>query len=82
VRFIFPYCKRITALQAIAASTTEHLGLTTESSGRGNVVNINIKTSNESIASHPLRNLGQVTNFGEAGEVRRSRQIGSSKSYF
>jgi hypothetical protein len=86
VRFLFPYCKRNTALKTIAASTTEHLGLTAESSGRGNVVNINIKTSNESIASHPeeisLRNLEQVTSFGETGEVRRSRLIKSSKSYF
>jgi adenosylmethionine-8-amino-7-oxononanoate aminotransferase len=31
VRFVFPYCKTNTALKAIAASTTEHLGSTTES---------------------------------------------------
>jgi hypothetical protein len=30
VRFLFPYCKTNTALKAIAASTKEHLGLTTE----------------------------------------------------
>jgi hypothetical protein len=30
LRFLFPYCKTNTALKAIAASTKEHLGLTTE----------------------------------------------------
>jgi hypothetical protein len=86
VRCVFPYCKTNTALKATAASTTEHLGLTTESSGRGNVVNINIKTSNESIASHPeeipLRTFEQATNLRETGEVRRSRRLKPSKSHF
>jgi hypothetical protein len=34
-------------LRAIAETATGHLGLSTESSGKGNIVNINIKTSNE-----------------------------------
>lgn len=86
VKFVFPRCKANTALRAIAASTTEHFGLTTESGGRGNVVNINIKTSNESIASNPekipLRTLDELTNLKEKGEVRRSRRLRSTKSHF
>jgi hypothetical protein len=86
VRFILPYCKRSATLKAIAASTTEQFGLTTEASGRGNIVNINIKTSNESISSLPedipLRNLEQNTDLKETGEVRRSRRVRHVKSYF
>jgi hypothetical protein len=81
VRFLFPYCKTNTALKAISAFTTG-------ASGRGNilVVIINIKTSNESIASHPkeipLQTLEQVTDLGETEEVSSSRRIKVSHSYF
>jgi hypothetical protein len=78
-KVLYPYCKKNAALKAIVDSTTE-------ASGRGNIVNINIKTSNESITSHPEdippRTFEQVTNPGEIGEVRRSRRVKSPKSYF
>jgi hypothetical protein len=86
IRYLYFYCKKNTALKAIAASTTEHLGLTTEASGRGNIVNINIKTSNESIASLPeeipLQTSEQATSLGETREIRRSRRIRTPKSCF
>jgi hypothetical protein len=86
LRYLYSYCKRNTTLKAIATSTTEHLGLNTEANGRGNIVNINIKTSNESIASLPeeipLQTSDQVTSLGDTREVRRSRRIKTPKSYF
>jgi hypothetical protein len=85
-RCVFPYCKTSTALKAIAVSITEHFELTAESSGRGNIVNINIKNSNESIARHseeiPLHTFENVTNLKETGEVHRSRRLKSTKSHF
>jgi hypothetical protein len=85
-RCVFPYCRTSTALKAITASTMEHFGLTAESSGRGNIVNINIKNSNESIASNPeevpLRTFENVTNIRETGEVRRSSRLKSTKFNF
>jgi hypothetical protein len=58
----------------------------TRTDGTGNKVNILIKISNESIASHAeaiaLRTFEHVTNLGETGELRRSRRVRSTKSYF
>jgi hypothetical protein len=64
-KFLAHRCRTNKTIQAIAASTADHLGLTTESSGTGSIVNISIKTSNESIATNPeaipLRDLEGAT---------------------
>jgi hypothetical protein len=73
-------------LRAIAATTTDHLGLSTESSGTGNIVHINIKTSNESLAVNPeaipLQDLEGASTHENTPEIRRSKRIKTQKSYF
>jgi hypothetical protein len=47
------HLKRNKNFRAIAASATDHTGLPTDAGGSGNVLNIYIKTSNESLAMTP-----------------------------
>jgi hypothetical protein len=86
VRFIMARWKATKTLRAIAAATSDHLGLSTESSGTGNIVNINIKTSNESIAMNPeaipLNDMGNTFVKENTPELRRSRRLKTPKSYF
>jgi len=54
--------------------------------GSGNVVNINIKSSNESLAlapeDIPLRTLPPSGNKDAESETRTSRRLRSTRSYF
>jgi capsule polysaccharide export protein KpsE/RkpR len=74
-QFVAKHCKSSKTLQAIAATTTDHLGIFTESSGTGNTVNTNIKTSNESLAVNPeaipLQNLDVASTHESTPELRR-----------
>jgi hypothetical protein len=66
-------------LQAIAATGIDHLGLSTESSGTGSIVNINIKTSNESLAVNPeeilLQDMGNNSMKENTPELQRSLRL-------
>jgi hypothetical protein len=57
-----------------------------ESVGSGNVININIKTSNESLASSPenipLRALKPTDSKTGEPETRPTHRLRSSRSYF
>jgi hypothetical protein len=65
---------------------TENVELSTKSSGAGNIVNISIKTSNESLSGSPeavpLKDLDSSSTKASTPELRRSRRIRATKSYF
>jgi hypothetical protein len=66
--------------------TTEDLELSTRSSGTGSIVNINIKTSNESLSGNPealpLQALDSDSTKSGTPELQRSRRSKTTKSYF
>jgi hypothetical protein len=65
---------------------SENVELSTKSSGAGNVVNISIKISNESLSGSPegipLQDVQSSSTTGSNPELRRSRRLRTSKSYF
>jgi hypothetical protein len=65
---------------------SENVELSTRSGGAGNVVNISIKTSNESLSGNPetipLQDLESSSTKGSNPELRRSGRLRTSKSYF
>lgn len=82
-KIIVYHLKRNKNLRAIAAAATDHIGLPTDADGSGNVVNIHIKTSNESLAmtpeAIPLQSMEQChTNPEPTG----SKRVRSTKSCF
>jgi hypothetical protein len=77
--------RKCTPLRAITA-TAEHLSLPAEASGNGNVINISIKTSNESLAGNsemiPLQDVEKGSRRDSTSDIRRSKRVKTSKSYF
>jgi hypothetical protein len=75
-------CRRVAGVLKVHSTTDANPG----AAGSGNVVNINIKTSNESLAvapeNIPLRTLPPLGNKEAESETRTSRCLQSSRSYF
>ena len=75
-------CRRVAGALKIHSSSDEDPRVT----GSGNVVNINIKTSNESLAlaseDIPLRTLPPSDSKNVESDARTSRRLRSSRSYF
>jgi hypothetical protein len=73
------------ALRAITAKA-ECLSLPVEVSGTGNVINTDIKTSNESLSRSseaiPLRDIEDGSRRDSTPDLRRSQQGKTNKSYF
>jgi hypothetical protein len=73
-------------LRAITAATEQVLNLPAGASGTANVVNINIKTSNESLAVNPeaipLKDFDESSEKDYTTELRRSRRVRAGKSHF
>jgi hypothetical protein len=73
-------------LRGVTASTEQRLSLPMGASGLGNVVNIKIKTSNESLAMNPeaipLQNMDGGSGKSSPQELRRSARTGTRKTYF
>jgi hypothetical protein len=84
-RFIFRLWPRNGTVRAIMGPS-ENVELSTRSGGAGNVVNISIKTSNESLSGNPetipLQDLDSSSTKGSNPELRRSGRLQTSKSYF
>jgi len=76
------YCRRVAGALKVHPSTDANPGVACS----GNVVHINIKTSNESLAlaseDMPLRTLPPSGNKDAESETRTSRRLRSSRSYF
>jgi hypothetical protein len=72
-------------LRAIAAKT-ECLSLPAEASVTGNVININIKTSNESLSRSAeaikLQDIDEGSRRESNQDLRRSKRGKTNKSYF
>jgi hypothetical protein len=85
IKFIVTRCRNSKALRAIAAKA-ECLSLPAEASGTGNVININIKTSNESLSRSseaiPLRDIEDGARRDSTPDLRRSKRGKANKSYF
>jgi hypothetical protein len=75
---------RVAPLRNLKALTD--IQASTGTNGSGNIVNINIKTSNESLSGNPetipLQELEGSSVRGNNPELRRSRHLGTTKSYF
>jgi hypothetical protein len=84
-RFILRRWPRNGTVRAIMGPA-ENVELSTKSSGAGNVVNISIKTSNESLSGNPetvpLKDLDNSSTKDSTPEFRRSRRLRTAKSYF
>ena len=76
------FCRTVAGALKVHPSTDENPGV----AGSGNVVHINIKTSNESLVlaseDMPLRTLPPSGNKHAESETRTSRCLRSSRSYF
>jgi hypothetical protein len=84
-RFLLQRWQTNKILRAIT-SAKNGLDLATETRGAGNVVNINIKTINESLAMNPeaipLQDLDISSTKDSNPELRRSKCLRTPKSYF
>jgi hypothetical protein len=69
-----------------ALTLTSRVSANPESAGSGNVVNINIKTSNDSLTANseaiPLRALSPSDSKAGESEARSHRRLRSSRTYF
>jgi hypothetical protein len=85
VKFLVNRWRSCKTLRAITA-TAEHLSLPAEASGAGNVINISIETSNESLAGNPeaipLQDIERGSRGDNTPELRRSKRVKANKSYF
>jgi hypothetical protein len=77
--------RKCTPLRAITA-TAEHSSLPAEVSGTENVINISIKTSNESLAENseaiPLQDIEKGSRRDSTSDLRTSKRVKTWKSYF
>jgi hypothetical protein len=84
-KFLVTRCRNCKALRAITAKA-ECLSLPAEASGIGNVININIKTSNEILSRSseaiPLRDIEDGSRRDSTPDLRRSKRGKTNKSYF
>jgi hypothetical protein len=84
-RFVLRRWSGNKTVRAIMGSS-ENVELSTKSSGAGNVDNISIETSNESLSGNPeaipLQDLESSLTTGSNPELKRSRRLRTSKSYF
>jgi hypothetical protein len=84
-KFVVTHCRNCKALRAITAKT-ECLSLPAEACGTGNVININIKTSNESLSRSseaiPLQHIEDGARRDSTPDLRRSKRGKANKSYF
>jgi hypothetical protein len=85
VRFILARWLKGKTLRAITGTISD-LDTSLKTSGAGNIVNISIKTSNESLTNSPeaipLQDLESSSVRGSTPELRRSRRLRTTKSYF
>jgi hypothetical protein len=83
VKFLIILWRKCKTLRAIAAKAV-CLGLPAEASGAGNIININIKTSNESLTRSseaiPLRVIDDRSERDSNADLRRSNE--GKPSYF
>jgi hypothetical protein len=85
-RWVITRWKNNRIIREITASTEQRLSLPMGDSGSGNVVNIKIKTSNESLAMNPeaipLQSMDGGSGKSSPREQRRSSRTGARKTYF
>jgi hypothetical protein len=86
IRWLITRWRNGKLLRKVCASSEQTLSLHMGASGSGNVVNIKIKTSNESLAMSPeaipLKSMDGGSGSSSPRELRRSTRTGTRKTYF
>jgi hypothetical protein len=89
IRWLINRWKNCNVFREITASTEQRLSLPMGASGSGNIVNIKIKTSNESLAMSPeaipLQSMDRIddgSGRSSPRELRKSTRAGTRKTYF
>jgi hypothetical protein len=86
VKWLYSRWKVCSTLKEITATSEQRLSLPMGSRGSGNVVNIKIKTSNESLALNPeaipLQSIEGGSGKSSPQELRRSKRVKTGKSFF